>query len=92
MAKFYGEIDGRRGYSVHRLGDYSTTVRAASWKGGVETTLYEDDDGSIRCRIETIMWNGAGKHTLLYDGPLADMFEASPARPLYEGASASVSA
>lgn len=84
MARFYGEVDGRRA-SVHRLHGGPMRVRACSWEGGIETTLYgrEEDPGGIRCRIRTIPWEGRGKSVLLYDGSLADMFEATPAKPLF---------
>lgn len=85
MARFYGEVDGRRA-SVHRLHYGPMSVRACCWQGGVETTLYghEEDEGGIRCRIETIRWQGQGKSVLLYDGPLSRMFEATPAKPLFK--------
>lgn len=85
MARFYGEVDGRRA-SVHRLHHDSMIVRACSWHGGVETTLYLGEGGEldVRARVETIRWQGRGQNTLLCDVPLSDMMAASPARPLYQ--------
>lgn len=82
MAKFYSEIDSVRGSSVHRLGHHSTSARVCSWHGGIETTLYESDSGDVRAKIEARPWKGRGKWVLLYDGPLSECFDASPAKPL----------
>ena len=81
MARFYGEIDGRRA-KVHRLHHGPLTVRACSWRGGVQTTLYEVD-GETWARVETIRWQGEGRANVVYDGPLATMQQATPAAPGY---------
>lgn len=83
MARFYGEIEGRRA-NVHRLHHGPLIVRACSWHGGVETEMWEDADGRTMVAVSTIPWRGAGKRVLLYNGTLAEMFNATEAHPLYK--------
>lgn len=82
MAKFMGTVQGERG-EASRLGHRSITTVAASWSGAVETTLSEDKDGRIWVTVQTIPWQGHGRHNLLYDGPLSNMQDATPENPAY---------
>lgn len=72
MARFYGSVQGSRG-EAHRLGHSDVTTIAASWNGGVQTTMYRGDDGVPMVRLETIRWHGRGEATLLFDGSLATL-------------------
>lgn len=81
MAKFMGTVQGERG-EASRLAHHELTTVAASWNGAVQTTMYEVR-GAIWCRIETISWQGHGRHNLLFDGPLSAMQSATVENPAW---------
>jgi hypothetical protein len=67
MARFMGTVRGNRGPAT-RLGHQTLTVRAASYSGAVEVTLYVEDN--IDCaRIQFCQHTGNGSVYTLYDGP-----------------------
>lgn len=74
MARFYGTVQGGRGVAS-RLGHQHITTVAASWRGAVQVTLTEDENGVTRARIETVRWQGAGASKLLFDGELSSLNE-----------------
>lgn len=73
MSTFYGTIKGTRGEAT-RCGSKASGIKtvAASWKGAVETTLQENEDGATVAEVWLIPWHGEGVRHLIYRGPVND--------------------
>lgn len=62
MSQFYGTVRGSAKTEATRAGSKSSgiSVCAASWKGAIRATVYEDENGVERYEIARIPWQGAG--------------------------------
>ena len=71
MAHFRGTVKERgRSFALGATVGSKLTVRAASWQGAIETTLYFCD-GQDYARVTMTPRRGAGRYLVLYDGPVS---------------------
>lgn len=72
MSKFYGTLSGSAKTQATRRGNRNTgvTVQAASWAGGIEVRVFEDEQGNECFSVSHIPWYGHGAYKLIKQGKL----------------------
>jgi hypothetical protein len=81
MSHFYGIVKGGRGEATrtgHKTTGLETT--AATWSGAIHTTLYVDDSGRDRYRVEQIPWDSKGAYRLIAEGFVGESIDEEYAR------------
>lgn len=81
MAHFRGTVQGNRGDASRLSGkEKGIRVEAQSWQGKVVVVLYHDEQHDTdRANVRLEPHSGAGRSTLLYDGPVAGLDDIKPA-------------
>lgn len=79
MADFYGILKGNRG-QVTRCGtsDSGIYTTLASWYGALTLTLYQDEDGRPRFKVQQIRWEGEGIEEEICAGVVGHRFHLDP--------------